>query len=162
MSGGRKFDKKKYKDLRDFKTKEIKRSLTHRARLRKNYFKLLEKEQKDSKHPVNEEHQDHNKEDNNSNDHQEKHNEDNDSNEYLNPAQKSLTYAERSQLIKQRKEQKRREALKALQDKRSRIERTKIERERAKESLSKKTKYGQPLMGPRINNLLDKIRKDQQ
>lgn len=42
--GGRRFDAKKGKDLRTYKLDEIKKSLTHRARLRKNYFKLLKNE----------------------------------------------------------------------------------------------------------------------
>ena len=36
--------KKKFIDRREAKSQDIKRALTHRARLRKNYFKLLEKE----------------------------------------------------------------------------------------------------------------------
>lgn len=35
--------KKKFIDRREAKSQDIKRALTHRARLRKNYFKLLEK-----------------------------------------------------------------------------------------------------------------------
>lgn len=39
-------------------------------------------------------------------------------------------------------------------------EKKKAEREKKKESLSQKTRTGQPLMGPRIANLLEKIQKD--
>lgn len=157
MSGGRKFDSKKYKDLRDFKNKEIKRSLVHRARLRKNYFKLLEKDQKEN--PQKEDIQ---KEDTQE---PETHNEPkhSDDQEYSTPNQqkKPISYAERAKLVKERKEQKRKDALRVVQERRQNIEKSKLARERNKEKLNQKTKYGQPLMGPRINNLLDKIKKDQ-
>lgn len=40
------------------------------------------------------------------------------------------------------------------------IEKANRDRERKKERISKRTKSGQPLMGPRINNLLDKIKNE--
>ncbi|EGV63476.1 rRNA-processing protein fyv7 [Yamadazyma tenuis] len=155
MSGGRKFDSKKYKDLRDFKSKEIKRSLVHRARLRKNYFKLIEKEGgRPSTDPVDELKKEPTKGENT-------HRETKGPRHERNDVKKSnLTYYEKSQLIKQRKEEKRQAILQDVRERRDKIEKSNQQRDRMKEKLSQKTKHGQPLMGPRINNLLDKIKKD--
>ena len=71
-----------------------------------------------------------------------------------------MNFAERAKIAKERKEHNRQEKLKSIQDRRENIEKKSKERERRKDTLSKKTKSGQPLMGPRINNLLDKIKKD--
>jgi ATPase subunit of ABC transporter with duplicated ATPase domains len=73
---------------------------------------------------------------------------------------KPLNYVERAKIAKERKEQARKSKLEEVQERRRTIERKSKERELRKERLTKTTKKGQPLMGPRINNLLDKIRKD--
>ena len=147
--------KNPYADRRDFKSKEIKKSLVHRARLRKNYFKLLEKEGIKDDEPEqivqgNEEYK----------------NRSDDSKIESRPRprteniKKPMNFAERANIAKERKEQNRQAKLKSIQDRREGIEKKFKERERRKDNLSKKTKTGQPLMGPRINNLLDKIKKD--
>ncbi|CUM46266.1 rRNA-processing protein FYV7 [Debaryomyces fabryi] len=146
--------KNPYTDRREFKSKEIKKSLVHRARLRKNYFKLLEKEginhepeQNESESTVNQ---------NKSEDLERS----GISNSRNQPSKRPMNFAERAKIAKERKEQNRQAKLKSIQDRRETIEKKSKERERRKDTLSKKTKSGQPLMGPRINNLLDKIKKD--
>lgn len=126
-------DKRSYVPSRENKNREIKKALTHRARLRKNYFKLLDKEGQPVPlpEPAAEEHK-----------------------------QKKFDYAERAKIAKERKEQARRAKLEEVQERRRTIERKTKERELRKDRVTKTTKRGQPLMGPRINNLLDKIRKD--
>lgn len=119
---------KRYKDLRDFKSQEIKRSLVHRARLRKNYFKLVDKHKPEI--PTNE------------------------------APKPKPDYLQRSNLIKQRKEQKRQEILENIQIKKQRIEKVNRQRERLAKKLERRTKSGQPLMGPRVTKLLDKIKSN--
>lgn len=196
--------KKPHKDLRDYKNQEIKRSLVHRARLRKSYFKLLEKEGV----PAGQEHVDaalnqrdtitnitektgsgssaetgsDSGSDNESDD--EKANSDTESSTRKRhgaplppqkdvpkprekpvrtaapPRRKQLNFAERAQLARERKEQKREEELRRVQERRQKLEQSKLEREKKKLSLSQRTKRGQPVMGPKINDLLDKIRQN--
>lgn len=141
-SSGRKFDQKKHKDLRDFKNKEIKKSLTHRARLRKNYFKILQKEGITPNEPSDEQVSDTEQPDTE------------------NHHRKPLSYAEKAAAIKQRKEEQRKQKLEQIRQKRQNIDKSNQKRETVKTKLSQKTRHGQPLMGPRINNLLDKIKKD--
>lgn len=138
IMSGRKFNPKQHKDLRDFKNKEIKKSLVHRARLRKNYFKLLDKEQPQRRQQ----------------------NEDT-GDEDIPQEKQQLSYAEKAQIVKERKEQNRKEKLARIQERKNNIERSEKKRERTKEKISRTNKYGQPKMGPRINNLLDKIKKEQ-
>lgn len=145
--------KNPYTDRREFKSKEIKKSLVHRARLRKNYFKLLEKE------GINHEPE--------QNDDERAESQKSEElrgpripNSRRQPSKKPMNFAERAKIAKERKEHSRQAKLKSIQDRRENIEKKSKERERRKDNLSKKTKSGQPLMGPRINNLLDKIKKD--
>lgn len=167
--------KKLHKDLRDFKNQEIKRSLVHRARLRKNYFKLLEQEGGDAQgNPT--------AVDANEGDENEDNSADSDaevtqkhtarSSKSLPPQdalekrmppqeqsrKKPLNFAERAKLAKERKEQKREEQLQNVRERRKQIELSKKEREDKRLSLSKRTRKGQPVMGPKINDLLEKIR----
>lgn len=152
------FQKKNpYTDRREFKSKEIKKSLIHRARLRKNYFKILEKE------GITETNNNENKEEEKGE--EKAGNRDVYENKYTDSrdaqnSKKPMNFAERSKMAKERKEQARQDKLKSIQDRKETIEKKSRERERRKENLTKKTKSGQPLMGPRINSLLDKIKKD--
>jgi flagellar biosynthesis GTPase FlhF len=119
---------------REDKNREIKKALVHRARIRKNYFKLLEKEGID--------------------------NEKNTDINHDKPKNKPLNFAERAQKVKQRKQEKRKSDLEQVQERRKQIVKKESERLKRKERIEKRTTRGQPLMGPRINNLLDKIKKD--
>ncbi|OBA22805.1 rRNA-processing protein FYV7 [Metschnikowia bicuspidata var. bicuspidata NRRL YB-4993] len=145
--------KKLHKDLRDYKNQEIKRSLVHRARLRKSYFKLLEKEgipagqeypglasaaEEDPRKGARDDR--HAKTDGSSDD------------------EKQLNFAERAKLARERKEQKREDELRRVQERRQKIEQSQKDREKKKLSLQQRTRRGQPVMGPKISDLLDKIR----
>ncbi|GEQ69057.1 hypothetical protein JCM33374_g2728 [Metschnikowia sp. JCM 33374] len=195
--------KKLHKDLRDYKSQEIKRSLVHRARLRKNYFKLLEKEGLPAGHEhtgTDEGATDKPEADAASSD-EESGSGSGPDEQYPNeergepqlseadsgsgsgsarkrhgaplppqkdipktrevvPKRKPLNFAERAKLAKERKEQKREEELRRVQERRRRLEQSQREREQKKLSLSKRTRRGQPVMGPKINDLLDKIRQN--
>ncbi|RCK65818.1 rRNA-processing protein FYV7 [Candida viswanathii] len=148
MPANKPYNKKKFVDRREAKSQDIKRALTHRARLRKNYFKLLEKEGlQESRKPEDDEA-----------DNEEQ------GEEKLKPKpkpkKKGINFEERAKIVKQRKEEKRKQKLERVQEKLNRIETKSKERALRKEQLKKTTTKGQPLMGPRINNLLDKIKKD--
>lgn len=163
--------KKFHKDLREYKNQEIKRSLVHRARLRKNYFKLLESE--DQTGTSGERNQDSHDSGSENGDEVE-----NTARrlaplppQKAPPRQKTETkpqpkrtvnFAERAKLAKERKEKEREEKIRRVQERRQALERQNRERERKKESLSKRTKSGQPVMGPKITDLLDKIRQNSQ
>lgn len=170
--------KKFHKDLREFKNQEIKRSLTHRARLRKNYFKILEQE---GEAPVVT--RDEQKSSEESGEDEEEDGEEREGAEEkpkrtplpaqkppprrsipeqrAPPNRKPLNFAERAKLAKERKEQKRDEQLERVQERRRKLEQDRQAREQKKLSLSKRTRKGQPVMGPKINDLLDKIRSNQ-
>lgn len=122
--------KRFHKDLREFKTQEIKRSLVHKSRLKKSYFKLLEQEGESV--PEKQSRSD---------------------------DKKQLDFTERAKLAKERKERDRQQRLLQVQEKRGAIEKARKKRVELRNSLTKKTKTGQPSMGPKISNLLDKIRK---
>lgn len=166
--------KKFHKDLRDYKNQEIKRSLVHRARLRKQYFKLLEEEGEAPPAPSKKE-KAAGSEDEDSQLTDGSDELDSEENTVklkaplppqrappkVAPKRKPLNFQERAKLAKDRKEQQREEKLRQVQERRRAIEQKQKERERKKESLSRKTKSGQPVMGPKINDLLDKIRSNQ-
>lgn len=153
--GSQRFHKKNpYHDRKEHKSDEIKKSLTHRARLRKNYFKLLDKEGipveklNGSRVPGDDtevgdtgyKEGDTRKEE----------------------QRKPMNFAERAKIAKERKEANRKEKLQSIKAKRATMDQKSRERVLKKERLSKKSRTGQPLMGPRINNLLDKIKNDTQ
>ncbi|KAL7666456.1 rRNA-processing protein FYV7 [[Candida] zeylanoides] len=153
--GSHRYHKKNpYHDRKEHKSDEIKKSLTHRARLRKNYFKLLDKEgipvEKRNGSGVSED--------------------DTEVGELghrareprMEERRKPMNFAERAKIAKERKEATRKEKLQSIKAKRATMEHKSRERELKKERLSKKSRTGQPLMGPRINNLLDKIKNDMQ
>lgn len=164
--------KKFHKDLREYKNQEIKRSLVHRARLRKQYFKLLEEEGERPSHEKGDNHEKDatsNQYDSNESDDDVQHSKVKQK-ESLPPQQappkvtsqrKPLNFQERAKLAKERKEQQREEKLQRVKDRRRAFEQKQKEREKKKESLSRRTKSGQPVMGPKINNLLDRIRNNQ-
>ncbi|RLV95129.1 rRNA-processing protein FYV7 [Spathaspora sp. JA1] len=129
---------RKYTDRHASKTADIKRALVHRARIRKNYFKLLKQE---------------GEEDEQEQEHQQKR-------KPLPPQNKPINFAERAKLAKERKEEARKAKLAEIKQKREKLELNKKQREIKKNRMAKHTSTGQPLMGPRINNLLDKIRND--
>ncbi|CDK25795.1 unnamed protein product [Kuraishia capsulata CBS 1993] len=119
---------------RETKSSDIKRSLTHKSNLRKNYFKLLEREGEQL--PERDQ-------------------------EQASESKPTLTYQERAKLARERKERKRQDKIETTKRNLQDAKRKRIEREQKKEKLLKaKTKTGQPLMGPRISNLLEKIKKD--
>lgn len=109
----------------------------HKARLRKNYFKELKKEGQ----AVPEKQSRADRDD-------------------TNQGKKQLTFQERAKIAKERKEATKKKRAEAL-DEKKRISKEREEaRQRQKERISQKTRTGQPLMGPRIENLLEKIKKD--
>lgn len=158
--------KKFHKDLREFKSQEIKRSLVHRARLRKNYFKLLEETGDDQPKQENDAPQSASGSDDSETEEKPR------SRTPLPPQRapppqraappqkKPMNFAERAKLAKQRKEHQREEKLEKVQQRRRMMEEKNLEREKRKESLSQRTRRGQPVMGPKITDLLDKIRQN--
>lgn len=162
--------------------------MVHRARLRKNYFKLLEKEgvpenPKDLNHEdgvqENTEISQQLSEENDSQLEDEASDEENETSGSTAkrgaplPSQstekqmakeqerrKPMNFAERAKLARERKEQQRQEQLDRVREKRSMIEESRRVREKKKDKLTQRTRRGQPVMGPRINDLLDKIRKN--
>ncbi|CAI5759777.1 unnamed protein product [Candida verbasci] len=131
-------DKKKYINRREEKSRDIKKALTHRARIRKNYFKLLKTEGYEER----------NKDE--SNDHEDQ------------PKRKPINFQERAAIAKKRKDENRKLQLEKIQDKLKTIETKNRERQFKKDQFKQSSNQkGQPLMGPRINNLLDKIKNDQ-
>lgn len=173
--------KKFHKDLREFKSQEIRRSLTHRARLRKGYFKLLEKEGLAPKPTESKSENDAINKEESSGDEKSTHGDEDDENEQHEsrsakksgalvaqedlvktaPTRKQLNFAERAKIAKERKQQQKQERLARVQEKRQLLERKEQERIRKSQALQKKTRRGQPVMGPKINDLLDKIRNNQ-
>lgn len=165
--------KKFHKDLREYKNQEIKRSLVHRARLRKNYFKLLESEDQ-TRAPSGATAE--NNQDGNSGSGEESETNETTARKLAPlppqrapPPQRNLpkpqpkravNFAERAKLAKERKEKERDEKIRRVQERRQALEQQNKQRERKKESLSRKTKTGQPVMGPKINDLLDKIKQN--
>lgn len=163
-----------YKRLvgKEAKTHEIKKALTHRARIRKNYFKLLEKEgyqppeKPKSRHEADEAKDEAKEEADKANedasDSQEDAATDKRQSESLKPkeAPKPMTYNDRRELIKQRKNEKRLRQLERVREQKQALESQEKLRQRHRARIDKRTRKGQPMMGPRINNLLDKIKKE--
>ena len=167
--------KRPFRDQRERKIQEIKKSLTHRARLRKNYFKLLEKEGLKEGHRTDDHRAEQQGDEENNSDDDVLETQNGDDKDKIDapkskyrekgskPTKKAPTnFAERAQRVKENKEQKRKDKLQSIKDRREQIALKSQERELAKRRLTTRTKTGQPLMGPRINNLLDKIKKNAQ
>lgn len=132
-----------WKNRKESKAREISRLLTHRAQLRKKYFKMVEKEDAISGPVPGDEQADRDVKE--PKEHKEK---------------PKFNFAERAKIAKERKERQRKEKLQNIRDQRENADRKRKERETKKTVLSQRTKTGQPLMGPRINSLLEKIRED--
>ncbi|CDR40773.1 CYFA0S05e04324g1_1 [Cyberlindnera fabianii] len=132
-----KFNKKNpYIDRRESKNREIRQALVHKARLKKKYIKELEKSgeklpERSSKRE-----------------------------EEAEKKKNQLTFQDRQKLAKERKKASREQREKEKLERELQVEKKQKEREKKKEALAQRTKYGQPLMGPRINNLLEKIQKE--
>uniref|UniRef100_A0A060T1U9 rRNA-processing protein FYV7 n=1 Tax=Blastobotrys adeninivorans TaxID=409370 RepID=A0A060T1U9_BLAAD len=133
-------------DRRKAKTTEIKRSLTHRARLRKAYFKMLEKEGEPEQGPSKEAH---------SEDEQDE----GKTNETSHASEQGPSYAERMQKIRDRKRAKREEKRQRIIAQREDRERKEALRQKHRKQMTKYTQKGQPLMSSRIDRLLDKIKE---
>lgn len=131
-------DVRKYLKGKEGKTEEIKRALGHRARLRKKYFKLLAKEGDELPEREAMNHEDKEID-----------------------VKKPLTYQQRMEINRERKKRRREEHLRRTKEKIAKVEKDERERKRKHKMFTKaKTRRGQPLMAPRINNLLDKIKKE--
>lgn len=174
--GGRtnkgKKDTRKYLHGKQGKTDEIRRALTHRARLRKNYFKLLEREGLDvpsresneeepqnkiKKHATNGDESD--EDDGGDNDKPGMSDIDLIKNKVKN--HEPLTFQERIMLKKDRREKDKERKMRKTREKLEVLKRSEQKRQRQTERIQNtKTRKGQPLMGPRINNLLEKIKQD--
>lgn len=134
MAGPRDAAKNPWKNRKESKSREISRLLTHRAQLRKKYFKMMEKENGEEYH-----------EEPKNSDKKEK---------------PKLNFAERSKIAKERKERQRQAKLQGIKEQRESVEKKRKERDNKKTVISQRTRKGQPLMGPRINTLLEKIKEN--
>lgn len=160
-------DTRKYLQGKQGKTDEIRRALTHRARLRKNYFKLLEKEGMDVPERVNNNNSEVSQEDVDKSDKDQGNEEDNQPKSEIDiikekvQNRQALTFQERIILKKDRKEKDKERKMQKTREKLATMKQKDMKRQRQRERIeSTKTRKGQPLMGPRINSLLEKIRQD--
>lgn len=117
--------------------REIRQALTHKARLRKKYIQELERSGETVPERQTKQQR-----------------------ECRDDQVKRPSFQERQQMAKDRKKAFRDEREKEREERTHQVEKKRIERERKKEMLSQKTRTGQPLMGPRINNLLEKIERE--
>lgn len=136
------------KFTRDYKVREIQKNITKRTRLKKNYFKALKSEG----YSVPEKSNNASRERKSSKQYKE---------EQRNHAKDKLQSAKQDKLQrikdqKQKREQKRFEQLEKIKISKDKYQ----QRGKKSERLTQKTRTGQPLMGPRIENLLDKIKND--
>ncbi|KAF6015466.1 hypothetical protein HII12_001010 [Brettanomyces bruxellensis] len=142
-------DRRKYYKGREGKTEEIKRALGHRARLRKQYFKILRNEGEDIP----------NKSVNKDIPELSEKSEDIDAQEVA--TKKPLSYQERMNITRRRKEIKRVARFQKTKQKMQSINKKEDERAQKRKMIMKgRTKRGQPLMAPRITILLEKIKKE--
>ncbi|AOA64961.1 18S rRNA maturation protein [Komagataella phaffii] len=147
-----------WRDLRKKKSEDIKRSLVHRARLRKKYFKILQQDDEQAETTssantgviVNDPHADKVQEE------RQEHREALHNDNLKHPDR--LSYQERLKMAKERKEHRRIEKIERTRIQLDQIKQKKLSRESRKEIFSKRTRTGQPMMGPRIGNLLEKIK----
>lgn len=169
MGRGKK-DTRKYTQGKQGKTDEIRRALTRRARLRKNYFKLLEREGLDVPSKNDNYVEDgENKEMNPTNAETESGEKENNTqplseidiikNKVKN--HEALTFAERIALKKDRRERDKEMKMRKTKEKLDTMKKSQMKRQKQTERLQNtKTRRGQPLMGPRINDLLEKIKQN--
>lgn len=135
------------KFTKEYKVREIQKNLTQKARLKKEYLKALKEEgySVPEKAPSGKSKQDYRK-----------------LKAELRDEGKRK-FDEKKEIKKERKRQQREEAEERRTRELENIKQVKAkmdERERRKKRLSQKTRTGQPLMGPKINDLLSKIRED--
>lgn len=157
--------------------KEIQRSLTHRARLRKAYFKMLEQEgetvpEKDKKNVTEKEDKESDSEDEEDGDNEEKEDlqaeDESNGQDFFDESEKpeprneepsKQTFKDRMRIKKERKKTIREQRAKMLEAKKQEHERREELRLKHKKQMTKYTPRGQPVMGSRINRLLDKIKE---
>lgn len=135
------------KFTKDYKLKEIQKSLTHKARLKKGYLKALKEEGYSipDKKPVGK------------------------SKEEIRKLKTELREKGRKKLDEKKydKKQAKKEQREASEDRRKRdiediknVKNKMEQREKRKQRMTKRTRSGQPLMGPKIEDLLGKIKED--
>lgn len=143
-----KLNRKKF--TREYKAREIQKNITKRTRLKKNYFKALKSEG----YAVPEK--------NDSDSKQEKTKSSKQYREEQKQSGRQKLQNVKNAKVQKMKDQKIDKETKRLQQ----LERIEISKEKYRqrgkktERLTQKTRSGQPLMGPRIENLLDKIKND--
>lgn len=153
-------DSRRYIKGKQGKTDDIKRALIHRARLRKNYFKLLENEGEDVPAKPTYERDGGRSYTKEYSTEERKEKEEKNDGSLDEPPRKPLTFQERMEIKKERKQRQRQEKLEKTRLNLKTMKEKEHQRKKNTESLKdSRTRKGQPLMGPRINNLLDKIKK---
>lgn len=144
------YNRKKF--TKEFRVKEIQKNITKRTRLKKNYFKALKEEGYSApERPQNDK-------DNNDR----KHKKVRELKEEKRQAGKEK-FDEKKQLKKDRMQRQREEKEAHRQSQLQRIETSKakhLQREQRTKRLTQKTRSGQPLMGPKILDMLEKIKND--
>lgn len=163
------FNRKKF--TKEYKVKQIQKNITKRTRLKKQYLKALKEEGYSV--PSKEQSSNSKKRDLNDND------------DILNSNNDTVSISIRKKSVKDLKEEKRlagkakidekkrlkKEKLKKQREEREmrrqkELERIKLskekhlQREKRSKRLTQKTRTGQPLMGPKISDLLERIKKD--
>ncbi|QEU60542.1 Fyv7 [Kluyveromyces lactis] len=138
-----KVEKKKF--TKEYRLKEIQRNLTKKARLKKEYLKVL----KDEGYSIPEKPQ------------YEKH--DRSSVEAKKAFNKQKVRDQREEhKLRKRTQKEKEQSFKEQEMKRIQLSKEKqVERDRRAKKLTQRTKRGQPVMGPKINDLLDKINSDE-
>lgn len=138
-------NRKKY--TKDYKLKEIQKSLTQKARLKKEYLKALKEEgyTVPDKEPTRK-----SKEEIRRIKTEQKEN----SRRKLDEKKQLKKHAKKEQ--RTAVEERRKQELENIKNIKSKIE----QREKRKQKLTKRTRSGQPLMGPKIEDLLGKIKED--
>ena len=159
------FNRKKF--TKEYKVKQIQKNITKRTRLKKQYLKALKEEgySVPSKDKLS------NSKESNADDH--------------NADDETVSTSTKNKSVKDLKEEKRL-AAKAKIDERKRLKKEKLDkqreeremrrqkeleriklskerylqREKRSKRLTQKTRTGQPLMGPKISDLLERIKKD--
>lgn len=133
------------KFTKEYKIKEIQKSLTKKARLRKGYLKALKEEGYSipDKRPTSIP---------------------NKPSKNLNGEENRRNFEQKKEIIQQRKkshrdalEERKKNDFSKLKEAKEKLQ----EREKRRVKLAKRTKSGQPLMGPRIEDLLSKIKEDE-
>lgn len=135
-------EKKKF--TKEYRIKEIQKNLTKKARLKKHYLKALKEEgysvpdkpiQQKPRITLEEQ-----------------------------KSQNKKKVEDQRKLHKQRKHSDWETQKRHKEDELSKIQMSKnkqVEREKRSKKLNQRTRRGQPLMGPKINDLLDKIKNDE-